>query len=125
MRWLCLALLGCGAVDISTEQLPCENVSFDAEPTVEISPDGDDVLVYRTPVFVGDMDSFEPELEFDGRTVFVREAWTDSEESTDEVCRNPTVRFVRPPSGEFAVEWYLSESVIPDFRVRFKASDFD
>ena len=125
MKWFLLALMGCGSVDISTEQQPCEDVNFDAEPTVQVSGDGGDVLVFRTPVFAGDMDRFAPDLEFDGRTIFVRELWERSDESVNNVCRNPIVRFVEPPAGEFAVEWYLSDSVIPDFRVRFKASDFN
>jgi len=125
MRFLLLLLVGCGPIDIVNETTPCEDVEFDGETILDVKQDGEDVLVFRTPVFVGDQDAFAPELTFDGATIFVREGWQEAEDSENEVCRSPTVRLISPPSREFAVEWYLNDGVIPDFRVVFQPGKLD
>ena len=124
MRYLGLIwLTACGAIDVGVETTPCENVELDAEPTVMTERDGDDVRIFRMPVFVGDVDVFTPELSFEGSTIFIRENWTESEDSTADVCRSPTVRLLDVPSRTFTIEWYLDESVIPDYRFKLNTSD--
>jgi hypothetical protein len=121
---LCLAV-GCAPIDIVFEQNPCTDVVLGGEAELRVDADGSDVRVLRAPVFVDEMASFSPELNFDGATIFVREAWQDNAETGQEVCRAPTVRLINPPAREFVVEWYLGEGVVPDYRVTFHPNSLD
>ena len=121
--FLVLALSACGPIDIRPEAVPCENVDLADEPSLQVTRDGDDVLVSRLPIFVGDADVFSPDLMFDGNSILVTERWVENEESESDVCRSATLRLINPPQREFVVEWYLGNSVVPDERVRFKLSD--
>lgn len=120
---IALFLVGCGAIDLVPQSLPCENVDLNAEPYLIATEDGEDVLISRLPVFVGDADVFSPTFDFEGSTIFVYEGWNESEDSVDDVCRSATIRLVDPPQREFTVEWYLGDSVIPDYRFTFKSND--
>ena len=123
MRLFIVFLMGCGAIDLVPQSVPCENVDLNAEPSLSATQDGDDVLISRLPVFVGDADVFSPTFDFEGSTIFVYEAWEESEDSVDDVCRSATIRLVDPPQREFTVEWYLGDGVVPDYRFAFKPDE--
>jgi hypothetical protein len=124
MRWLGFVfLMGCGAIDLAAETPPCEDVDLGGEPVVSAVLDGEDVRIFRMPVFVGDQDVFAPQLSFEGTTIFVREAWDVSDESEADVCRGPTIRLLSPPERTFTIEWYLGDAVIPDYRFKVNAGD--
>ena len=123
-RWIIiLALTGCAQINVSADMFPCESVELDAEPDLYVRADGDDVLVFRAPVFVGNKDVFSPTISFERGVLFVREAWEPSEESDGELCVSPAVRYVDPPNSKLTVEWYLGTEIAPDFRMTFKASE--
>jgi len=117
VRWLGLAFLaGCGSIDVQVEMFVCTDVTLDAEPALFVEEDGDDFLLFRKPVFAGDKDLFDPEITFEGRDVFVYEHWVADPESGPDFCISPAIRIVDPPKGKIAVEWYLDDAVIPEYR---------
>lgn len=117
MRYIVLFLAGCGTIDITYDTTPCENVDLGSEADIFAERDGEDVHIYRMPVFVGDTSVFVPELSFDGTRIFVRERWVEPEPPTAELCLTPTVQLIQPPERSFTIEWYLGDSVIPDYVV--------
>jgi hypothetical protein len=118
-----LAMAGCGQINVSADMFPCESVELDAETDLFVKADGQDVLVYRAPVFSGNNDTFSPTITFERGILFVREGWEPSEESDGELCVSPAVRYVDPPQKELIVEWYMGDEIAPDFRLRFNPSE--
>lgn len=123
MRYAILFLTGCGSIDITYDTNPCENVDLSSDADVYAARSGEDINIYRMPVFVGDTSIFVPELSFDGTRIFVREQWVEEEASESELCLTPSVRLISPPNRTFTVEWYLGDSVIPDYVIPVNVGD--
>ena len=54
MRYAILFLTGCGSIDITYDTNPCENVDLSSDADVYAARSGEDINIYRMPVFVGD-----------------------------------------------------------------------
>ena len=106
-------LLGCADVHLSTEQPTCVDVELDGEPELISTEDGDDLIFSKTISLAGNHDVFDPDINFEGRTLRVREYWTASTETTAELCFSPAVRLADPPGGKYEVWWFDGDEGTP------------
>lgn len=119
LMWMLPALTACGTVEIQAEARPCTDVDLGADPELFIEEDGADLLVYRKPVMVGVLDTFQPTFEFESKELHINEFWaagTNEQES----CRMPTVRLVAPPPGEWIFNWYIDGDNVPAYRETYE-----
>lgn len=109
-----LAAGGCGtkALDVEALTLGCEDIDLNDPPDASIgsAERGDQVDVFREPVFLAADLQFDPQFVQGPDRVEVYERWVGDGDGV-ETCLRPTVRFTDPPSG-LAVLWFLEgESV--------------
>lgn len=114
---LLLAILGCaGSVTIDPGLGGCENSDLDnpdESKLVTVLGDGQ-ATVTRTNAYLDQLNlSFSPEITADDGVVHVREAWAETEDTTESpFCYAPFVT-VTGERGEVQVRWYLEGENTP------------
>ncbi|MEE2749990.1 MAG: hypothetical protein VX519_01060 [Myxococcota bacterium] len=94
MFWCWMLLVGCGEIGIRYYSEICSDWDFDDEAgeDLQITMEGEELLVFRTGVQRGCSGSFQPEIEAYNRTIQVFEFWESADEGEDcSTCFTPTV----------------------------------
>lgn len=101
-------------IEMSSEVQGCQNwnPSEDNVPVLEITRDGDDVLIYRNYVDQYCDAEFTPTLDVLSQyKVSIRESWTVQNNDCSS-CSAPTVRLHDYQGDFFEFWWYIGDSAI-------------
>jgi len=103
-------VLGCGAgnVALSWDTPPCENWDFDnpEDPSLDVSTDGDRIVIQRIGVYQAEDAVFDPEIIADGSVIAIYEDFNSQSEGELDYCYSPVVYADPERAAKFTIEWF-------------------
>ena len=112
MTLFVLLLAACGShqIVVSPGFDGCVDYDPDDQPVEElrVEEDGTDFIIFHDGVFRPSDAMFDPEIGLEGKTLEVREYWTEGAE--DDFCFRAFITLKDPEPGSYEVHWYMGDN---------------